>query len=246
MIGVVIADDLALVRSGLRMMLYVHGDIEVLAEAGDGREAIEATRLHHPDVVLMDVRMPGIDGIEATRQIVTGQTPHAPRVLMLTTFDLDEHVYDALKAGASGFMLKNNPPEHLVNAIRTIARGESLLGPNITRRLIEHFVHGPRTTAGPPTDLADLTDRERQVLHLLARGHTNTEIAGELIIGEGTVKTHVSHILAKLHLRDRVQAVVLAYETGLIRPGRKADTWTGLGARDAGERSPSARRTRGG
>jgi DNA-binding NarL/FixJ family response regulator len=142
---------------------------------------------------------------------------------MLTTFDLDEHVYDALKAGASGFMLKNNPPAQLVNAVRTIARGESLLGPNITRRLIERYVDGPRTTEGPPTGLAGLTDRERQVLHLLARGRTNTEIAGELIIGEGTVKTHVSRILAKLHLRDRVQAVVLAYETGLVRPGGKPD-----------------------
>jgi len=223
MIGVVIADDLALVRSGLRMMLYVHDDIEVLAEAADGREAIEATRLHHPDVVLMDVRMPGIDGIEATRRILADQTAHVSRVLMLTTFDLDEHVYDALKAGASGFMLKNNPPQHLVNAVRTIARGESLLGPDITRRLIEHYVRGPRTSADPSTRLTSLTDRERQVLHLLARGRTNTEIADELIIGEGTVKTHVSRILTKLHLRDRVQAVVLAYETGLIRPGHQPD-----------------------
>ena len=221
MIGVVIADDLALVRSGLRMMLYAHDDIEVLAEAGDGREAVEATRLHRPDVVLMDVRMPILDGIEATRRILADPAARGSRVLMLTTFDLDEHVYDALKAGASGFMLKNNRPEHLVHAIRTIARGESLLGPTITRRLIEHYVRGPRTGADPPTRVTGLTERERQVLHLLARGHTNTEIAEQLIIGEGTVKTHVSRILTKLHLRDRVQAVVLAYETGLIRPGRE-------------------------
>jgi DNA-binding NarL/FixJ family response regulator len=223
MIGVVIADDLALFRSGLRMMLYAHEDIEVLAEAADGLEAIEATRLHRPDVVLMDVRMPGMDGIEATRRLLADPTGYAPRVLMLTTFDLDEYVYDALKAGASGFMLKSNPPEQLVNAIRAIARGESLLGPHITRRLIEHYVRGPRTSAEPPTRLADLTDRERQVLNLLARGHTNSEIADELIIGPGTVKTHVSRILTKLHLRDRVQAVVLAYESGLIQPGRNPD-----------------------
>jgi DNA-binding NarL/FixJ family response regulator len=223
MIGVVIADDLALFRSGLRMMLYAHEDIEVLAEAADGLEAIEATRLHRPDVVLMDVRMPGMDGIEATRRLLADPTGYAPRVLMLTTFDLDEYVYDALKAGASGFMLKSNPPEQLVNAIRAIARGESLLGPRITRRLIEHYVRGPRTSAEPPTRLADLTDRERQVLNLLARGHTNSEIADELIIGPGTVKTHVSRILTKLHLRDRVQAVVLAYESGLIQPGRNPD-----------------------
>ncbi|HWK29066.1 MAG TPA: response regulator transcription factor [Solirubrobacter sp.] len=219
MIGVVIADDQALVRGGFRMILDVHDDIRVLAEAGDGREALDAARLHHPDVVLMDVRMPGLDGIEATRRLLADPAASA-RVLMLTTFDLDEHVYDALKAGASGFMLKNSPPERLVDAVRAIARGDALLGPNITRRLIEHYVNGPRTSREPPDRLADLTERELEVLRLVARGLTNAEIAERLVIGEGTVKTHVSRILAKLRLRDRVQAVVLAYESGLILPGR--------------------------
>jgi DNA-binding NarL/FixJ family response regulator len=218
MIGVVIADDQGLVRGGLRMILDVQADIEVLAEAGDGREAIDAARRHRPDVVLMDIRMPGLDGIEATRRLAE-QAPDGPRVLMLTTFDLDEHIYDALRAGASGFMLKNAPPEQLVNAVRAIAHGDALLGPAITRRLIEHYVESPRTGTGPPDALGELTDRELDVLRLLARGCSNAEIAGELVITEGTVKTHVSRILFKLGLRDRVQAVVLAYETGLVRPG---------------------------
>lgn len=222
MIGVVIADDQALVRGGLRMILDVHADIAVLAEAGDGREAIEAARRHRPGVVLMDIRMPGLDGITATRRLLEGGAVDT-RVLMLTTFDLDEHVYDALKAGASGFMLKNAPPEQLVSAVRAIARGDALLDPAITRRLIEHYVDGPRATAASPSELAELTDRELDVLRHVARGRSNAEIAAALVITEGTVKTHVSRILAKLALRDRVQAVVLAYESGLIRPGRGED-----------------------
>jgi DNA-binding NarL/FixJ family response regulator len=222
-IGVVIADDQALVRGGLRMILDVHDDIDVLAEAADGRAAIEACRAHRPDVVLMDVRMPGLDGIGATRELLADPTTGPPRVLMLTTFDLDEHVYDALKVGASGFMLKNNPPDQLVSAVRAIARGDALLGPAITRRLIEHYVRGPRVCDAPPAGLDDLTERELDVLRLMARGWSNAEIAQRLIIGEGTVKTHVSRILAKLGLRDRVQAVVLTYESGLVRPGQTGD-----------------------
>jgi DNA-binding NarL/FixJ family response regulator len=215
-IGVVIADDQALVRTGFRMILEVQGDIAVRAEAADGHEALEAVRRHRPDVALIDVRMPGLDGIEATRRIVADGLA---RVLVLTTFDLDEYVYDALRAGASGFMLKNNPPEQLVGAVRAVARGDSLLGPKVTRRLIERFVAGPHSSDRTPERLSELTKRELDVLRLIARGHSNAEIAGRLVIGEGTVKTHVSRILAKLRLRDRVQAVVLAYETGLVQPG---------------------------
>jgi DNA-binding NarL/FixJ family response regulator len=207
-----------LVRGGLRMILEAQGDIAVIAEAADGREAVESARLHRPDVVLMDVRMPGVDGIQATRDLLAGGAAPS-RVLMLTTFDLDEYVYDAMKAGASGFMLKNAPPEQLIHAVRAIARGDTLLAPDITRRLIEHFVRGPRTTSEPPELLAELTERELDVLRLIARGNSNAEIAAALYITEGTVKTHISRILAKLGLRDRVQAVIAAYETGLIRAG---------------------------
>jgi DNA-binding NarL/FixJ family response regulator len=216
-IRVVIADDMALVRGGLRMILDLQPDIDVVAEAADGREAIEAARLHRPDVLLMDIRMPGLDGIEATRRLLGGET--TTRVLMLTTFNLDEYVYDAMKAGASGFLLKNTPPGQLAEAVRAIARGDALLAPDITRRLIEEHVRGPRIGSGPPEQLAELTDRELDVLRLVARGNSNAEIAEELCISEGTVKTHISRILSKLGLRDRVQAVVFAYETGLVRPG---------------------------
>lgn len=221
MTTVVIADDQALVRGGMRMILEVHADIEVIAEASDGREAVEATRRHRPEVVLMDIRMPNVDGIEATRRIVQ-QGPAGPRVLMLTTFDLDEYVYDAMKAGASGFLLKNAPPERLVESVRAVARGEALLAPDITRRLIEHYVSAPRRSSQPP-QLGDLTERELEVLTLVARGRSNAEIASALCISEGTVKTHVSRILAKLDLRDRVQAVVMAYETGIVRAGEIGD-----------------------
>jgi DNA-binding NarL/FixJ family response regulator len=218
MIGVLIADDMALMRGGLRMILEAQPDIEVVAEAASGREAIEAARLHHPDVALMDIRMPGMNGIEATRELLAAGGP-APRVLMLTTFDLDEYVYDALKAGASGFLLKNAPPDQLADGVRAIAAGESLLAPDITRRLIEEHVRRPRTTGGVPDAVVSLTDREVEVLRHVARGATNTEIAQTLVISEATVKSHVGRILGKLGLRDRVQAVVLAYECGLVRPG---------------------------
>jgi DNA-binding NarL/FixJ family response regulator len=218
MIGVLIADDQALMRGGLRMILESQPDIEVVAEAADGRAAIEAARRHHPDVVLMDIRMPGLNGIEATQQLLAGVGP-APRVLMLTTFDLDEYVYDALKAGASGFLLKNAPPAQLADGVRAVAAGESLLAPDITRRLIEEHVRGPRATNDVPSSLQALTEREIEVLRHIARGATNTEIAATLVISEATVKSHVGRILGKLGLRDRVQAVVLAYECGLVRPG---------------------------
>jgi len=218
MIRVLIADDMALMRGGLRMILEAQPDIEVVAEAASGREAIEAARLQRPDVVLMDIRMPGMNGIEATRALLAAGG-HAPRVLMLTTFDLDEYVYDALKAGASGFLLKNAPPDQLADGVRAIAAGESLLAPDITRRLIEEHVRRPRTTGGVPEAVVSLTDREVEVLRHVARGATNTEIAQTLVISEATVKSHVGRILGKLGLRDRVQAVVLAYECGLVRPG---------------------------
>jgi len=222
MTTVLIADDQALVRGGMRMILEVHPDIEVVAEAADGREAVEATRLRRPDVVLMDIRMPNVDGIEATRQILR-RDPGAPRVLILTTFDLDEYVYDAMKAGASGFLLKNAPPEQLVESVRAVARGDVLLAPDITRRLIEHYVSAPRRGSEPPPRLEELTERELEILILVARGKSNAEIAAALFISEGTVKTHVSRVLSKLDLRDRVQAVVLAYETGVVRAGEAAD-----------------------
>jgi DNA-binding NarL/FixJ family response regulator len=213
-VRVVLADDQRLVRHGLRMILRAEPDIDVVGEAGDGQEAIDETRRLRPDVVLMDVRMPRVNGIEATRRIVTGPDPH-PHVLVLTTFDLDEYVYDALRAGASGFLLKDAPEDHLVSAIRVVAEGGSLLDPAVTRRLIEQFVmRGPRT---PPAGLEELTAREAEVLVQLARGLSNTEIAAELVVSDATVKTHVAHILSKLDLRDRTQAVVYAYESGLVR-----------------------------
>ena len=220
MIRLVLADDQTLVRGAFRMMLDSEPDLEVVGEAADGREAVEQSRLRRPDVVLMDVRMPGLDGIEATRTLLSGESP--PRVLMLTTFDLDEYVYDAMRAGASGFMLKNAPPEQLADAVRTVAAGEALLAPSITRRLIEAFVQRPRVAEGKPDRLAELTARELDVLRQVARGLSNAEIAGELYLSEATVKTHVNRILRKLELRDRTQAAVLAYETGVVQPGGTA------------------------
>ena len=211
MISVLLADDQALVRAGFRMILKSEPGIEIAGEAGDGDEAVRLTRDLGPDVVLMDIRMPVLDGIEATRRIVDGD--RAPRVLVLTTFDLDEYVYEALRAGASGFLLKDAPEEHLVAGIRIVADGGSLFAPAVTRRLIERFASGRRHE--PPPELEELTGRELEVLRLVARGLSNGEIAATLVVSEHTVKTHVAHILRKLGLRDRVQAVVLAYESGI-------------------------------
>lgn len=217
MITVVIADDQELVREGLRMMLDAEADLTVVGEAGDGNQALAAARTHDPDVLLMDVRMPELDGIEATRRLVAAGG--RARVLVLTTFDLDEYVYQAMKAGASGFLLKDANREQLATAVRTIARGESLLAPAITRRLIEDFCQRPPPTAGLPDAVAHLSERELDVLRLLARGLSNAEIAANLYLSDTTVKSHVARILAKLNLRDRVQTVVFAYESGVIRPG---------------------------
>jgi DNA-binding NarL/FixJ family response regulator len=215
-IRVLIADDQALVRGGFRAILAGHPDIDVVAEAGTGVEAVAQVAATVPDVALVDVRMPEMDGIEATRRITAaGSGCH---VLMLTTFDVDEHVYDAFRAGAAGFLLKTVSPEDLVTAVRAVHDGDALLAPTITRRLIERFVTAPKPTDDDRLDT--LTDREREVLRLVAQGLSNTEIAAELFVSHGTVKTHVSRILTKLGLRDRVQAVVLAYETGLIRAGQ--------------------------
>ena len=217
MISVLLVDDQALVRSGFKLIIDAQDDMEVVGEAADGRAAIDETARLHPDIVLMDVRMPEVDGIAATRSIV-GERPEA-RVLVLTTFDEDRTVYDAMKAGASGFLLKSAPPAQFVEAVRTVAAGEALLAPSVTRRLVEDFVRRPPPGEGSAERLADLTDREREVLTLIGRGRSNAEIAGELYVSGATVKTHVNRILAKLGLRDRVQAVELAYETGLVRPG---------------------------
>ena len=218
-IRVLIADDQSLVRAGFRMILETEPDLEVVGEAADGEEAVEVSRRERPDVVLMDVRMPNVDGLEATRRILDGTT-EGPRVLILTTFDLDEYVYEALRAGASGFLLKDTPPEELVSAIRVVARGDALLSPTITRRVIAEFVRRPPDSVRrPPPELDELTSREREVLLEVARGLSNAEIAKALWVSETTVKTHVARILMKLRLRDRVQAVVFAYETGLVQPG---------------------------
>ncbi|MFD4561822.1 response regulator [Streptomyces sp. NPDC058469] len=218
---VVVADDQALVRTGFRLILDAHG-MEVVGEATDGAEAVDAVRRTRPDVVLMDIRMPEMDGLEATRRILTDVgAVDAPRVVMLTTFDLDHYVYAALAAGASGFLLKDVTPEHLVAAVRTVRAGDALLAPAITRRLVERFAHRAPETASLHRDLAALTPRELDVLRLLAQGLSNAELAAGLHLSEATVKTHVSHILAKLSLRDRAQAVVVAYETGLVSPGAR-------------------------
>ena len=216
-IGVVVADDQAIVRAGFRMLIDSEPDLAVLGEAANGAEAVTVARRTSPDVVLMDIRMPVLDGIEATRRI-TAAGP-LPRVLILTTFHLDEYVFGALRVGASGFMLKERPPEELLSAIRVIAAGEALLAPNITRRLIEHFARQPDPARPPPGALEQLTVREREVLALIATGLSNTEIAERLIMSVPTAKTHVSRILAKLGARDRAQLVVLAFQSGLVRPG---------------------------
>jgi DNA-binding NarL/FixJ family response regulator len=217
-IRVLLADDQELVRSGFRLILELADGIEVVGEAADGREAVRLAKELQPDVVLMDVRMPELDGIEAIRRLrQAGVDAH---VLVLTTLDLDEYVYAAMRAGASGFLLKDAPREQLVTAVRTVARGEALLAPTVTKRLIERFVDRPAPTEAAPA-LAELSARELEVLQLLARGLSNAEIADELVIGEATVKTHVARILRKLDVRDRVQAVVIAYESGVVEPGAR-------------------------
>jgi len=221
MISVLLADDQALVRGGFRMILEATEDLAVLGEADNGVEAVAQARALCPDVVLMDVRMPLLDGIAATRRIVESEI--VSRVLVLTTFDDDALVYDAMRAGASGFLLKSAPPARLAEAIRTIAGGEAMLDPRLTSRLIAEFVRRPPPGHATPAELDGLTVREVDVLRLIGRGRSNSEIAAELVLGEATVKTHVNRVLRKLNLRDRVQAVVLAYETGLIQPGREAD-----------------------
>jgi DNA-binding NarL/FixJ family response regulator len=218
-IRVLIADDQALVRGGFSAILDAEPDIDVVAEAGDGAEVLELTVRHRLDVVLMDIRMPRLDGISATRRLLAESRDPPPRVLVLTTFDLDEYVYEALRAGASGFLLKDVPPEHLAPAVRVVAAGEALLSPSITRRLIEEFARRPVTSDESASSLQTLTPRELDVLRLLARGRSNAEIAEGLVVGESTVKTHVAHVLAKLGLRDRIHAVIFAYESGLVRPG---------------------------
>jgi DNA-binding NarL/FixJ family response regulator len=212
---ILLADDQGLVRAGFRKILESEPGIEVVAEASDGDEAVAAARRYDPDVVLMDVRMPRLDGIAATR-LITGAGLRA-RVLMLTTFGHDEYVYDALRAGASGFLLKDAPPEDLIDAVRIVARGDALLDPAVTRAVVEAFARLPETSE--PAAMAELTAREREVLALLARGLSNAEICDRLVVSEGTAKTHVARVLGKLGLRDRVQAVILAYECGLVRPG---------------------------
>jgi DNA-binding NarL/FixJ family response regulator len=218
-VRVLIADDQALVRAGFRMILDAEDDLEVVGEASDGLAAVEQTRLLKPDVVLMDIRMPELDGIEATRRVLAADDA-GPKVLMLTTFDLNEYVYDALRAGASGFLLKDVPPEQLADGIRVVAGGDALLAPSITRRLIQEFAQAGPPSGPPPKGLDELTARELEVFKLVARGLSNAEIAAELIVSETTVKTHVARMLMKLGLRDRVQAVVLAYEAGVAVPGR--------------------------
>ena len=220
-IRVLIADDQALVRAGFRMILDAEEDLEIVAEAGDGAEAVDLARRLRPHVVLMDIRMPVLDGIEATRKVVEEAGDHPVRVLMLTTFDLNEYVYEALRAGASGFLLKDVPPEQLAEGIRVVARGDALLAPSITRRLIPEFAATQAPPPPPPAGLDELTARELEVFKCVARGLSNAEIAAELVVSETTVKTHVARVLMKLGLRDRVQAVVLAYETGLVAPGRE-------------------------
>ena len=219
-ISVLIADDQAMVRAGFAALLDAQDDIRVLGQAADGAEAVALAARLNPDVVLMDVRMPQLDGIAATRRILGADYPaaHVPRILMLTTFDVDDYVYDALEAGASGFLLKDALPEDLVRAVRVVAGGDALLAPSVTRRMIEHFAARRPRASLATASLRELTDREREVLILIGRGRSNSEIAGDLFISEQTVKTHVGKVLAKLGARDRIQAVIFAYDTGLVEP----------------------------
>jgi DNA-binding NarL/FixJ family response regulator len=219
-IRVLVADDQSMVRAGFRMLLAGEQDIEVVAEASNGLEAIDKAARFHPTVVLMDIRMPELDGLHATRRILAAE--NGTRILILTTFDLDEYVYEALAAGASGFVLKDDPPEQLLAAIRTVADGDALLSPTITKRVIKQFARIPRPT--PPQEFDELTAREQEVFRLIANGLSNTEIAQELYISDTTVKTHITHILQKLNLRDRVQAIVLAYQAGLFEDAPRASS----------------------
>ncbi|MFJ4186208.1 response regulator [Kitasatospora sp. NPDC089509] len=221
-IRVIIVDDQAMVRAGFAALLNAQSDIDVVGDAADGAQALEVTGRTHPDVVLMDVRMPVMDGLEAARRLLDPAVPgaHRPKVLMLTTFDVDDYVYEALRAGASGFLLKDAPPADLIAAVRVVAAGEALLAPSVTRRLIADFARTrPARRRDPKLRLNGLTPRETEVLELIARGLSNQEIAAQLVLAEQTVKTHIGRILAKLDLRDRAQAVVLAYESGLVTPG---------------------------
>jgi DNA-binding NarL/FixJ family response regulator len=220
MIRVVIADDQTLVRESFALLLEIEADIEVVGQAGDGSQAIATTQSTCPDVVVMDIRMPNLDGLEATRRLMA--EPDPPRVLILTTFDNDEYLYEAMKAGASGFLLKDVRRGQLAEAVRTVMAGEALVAPQITRRLIESFCHRPPTSSGTPAALKSLTSRELEVLRLVSRGLTNAEIAETLVVGQTTVKTHVAHILTKLGLKERAQAVVVAYECGFAIPGGPA------------------------
>ena len=217
MTRVPIADDQALVRVGLRKILESEPAIDVVGEAVDGEDAVQAAKLHRPDVVLMDIRMPVLDGIEATRRVIAALP--GTRVVILTTFGLDTYVFEALRAGASGFMLKDAPPEELVGAVRLVANGDALLAPAVTRTVIEEFARRPTVSRSTSPALAELTPREREVLELLARGLSNSEICGRLVVSEATAKTHVARILQKLGLRDRIQAVIFAYENGVVAPG---------------------------
>jgi DNA-binding NarL/FixJ family response regulator len=223
-IRVLVVDDQELVRAGFCVILETADGIQVVGEAANGAEAVAQAVALGPDVVLMDVRMPEMDGLEATRLITGGERDAGPRVVMLTTFDLDDYVYEALRAGASGFLLKDAPRHDLIAAVRRVAAGDALLAPSVTRRLIEAFARRPPETAPSPSRLASLTARERDILLRLARGRSNAEVARELFVSETTVKTHVGHLLAKLGLRDRVQAVILAYETGMVVPGETEET----------------------
>ncbi len=220
-IRVLIADDQALVRAGFRMIIEARDGFMVVGEASDGLDAVTQARQVHPDVVLMDIRMPVMDGVEATRILAAPGVDPAPRVIILTTFDLDQYVYDALRAGASGFLLKDTPPSALITAIEVVAAGEAILDPAVTRRLIERFAQLPQPRAADATVFADLSAREAEVLRLIAKGFSNAQIAEELFVGETTVKSHVAHLLMKLELHDRVQAVVFAYESGFVTPGEQ-------------------------
>jgi DNA-binding NarL/FixJ family response regulator len=222
-IRVLVADDQELVRAGFCVILDAAEGIHVVGEAANGAQAVAAAVSLDPDVVLMDIRMPGIDGLEATRQIAARTGPDGPKIVMLTTFDLDDYVYAALRAGASGFLLKDAPRRDLIAAVRAAAAGDAMLAPSVTRLVIETFARKPPAMAPSPSRLASLTARERGILRLIARGRSNSEIAADLVVSEATVKTHVGHLLAKLGIRDRVQAVILAYETGVVTPGSMGD-----------------------
>jgi DNA-binding NarL/FixJ family response regulator len=218
-ISVAVVDDQPLIRTGLRTLLEHAADMEIVGEADDGEKAVALARRHRPDVVLMDIRMPLVDGIEATRRITADPDLGRVRILVLTTFDLDDYVYAAIRAGASGFMLKDARPEDILSAVRVVAAGDALLAPSVTRRLIEELATRPAGAPSPPAELGALTEREREVLALVGRGLSNAEIAERLYVSPATAKTHVSHIMTKLYARDRAQLVVLAYESGLVRPG---------------------------